>query len=253
MPRASSLSSYRFLAGSDHASSSHRGWDAGFDDIKTLGGSDTVKGKSSYNTGVNIYGAGSIDTGYGDDTIAGTSSGLYTSGIRNHGEILCGYGNDTVIGASTGIGGGIENLDLGLIDTGDGNDVVTGTTSWKDYAGIHNDGTISTGRGNDVIDTIGGFGGFGVYKMGRGGDTLKGFGPGWFYGDQGTDKILLRDGIYEIFATNEYSRHGVKTSIVKNDVSMSIYGFELIGGVDGGLFALREGTLTVANGIAMLN
>ena len=89
--------------------------------------------------------------------------------------------------------------------------------------------------------------------MGRGGDTLKGFGPGWFYGDQGTDKILLRDGIYEIFATNEYSRHGVKTSIVKNDVSMSIYGFELIGGVDGGLFALREGTLTVANGIAMLN
>ncbi|MBD2473094.1 hypothetical protein [Nostoc sp. FACHB-145] len=102
-------------------------------------------------------------------------------GIRNDygGKINTGSGDDII----TGTGGefGIVNFSLskldgtilrqGIIDTGAGNDTITGTGN----SGIGNGGIINTGTGNDTIIGTGSSSGIsnsGIINTGTGNDTI---------------------------------------------------------------------------------
>jgi hypothetical protein len=76
----------------------------------------------------------------GNDTIRGRGRGF-----DNKGTINTGAGNDTITGIGTRTG--ISNE--GTINTGDGNDTITGTGIYNYY------GTINTGAGNDMITGTG--------------------------------------------------------------------------------------------------
>jgi hypothetical protein len=73
--------------------------------------------------------------------------------------------NDTITG--TARSSGIENFN-GTIDTGDGNDIITGTAR----NGITNSGTINTGNGDDSMISQGEFGNYGGLFLGDGNDSL---------------------------------------------------------------------------------
>lgn len=161
------------------------------------------------------------------------------------GAIDTGAGNDAI----TGNGGGDENTNIGIysegtINTGAGNDAITGSVGGDGDGifniGIFNNGTINTGAGNDTVDALqGGFGGNGTINLGAGKDTLKGFGTGTFNGGDGTDRILFGEGVYEI--TGSTITSSTITGI------MNVTGFENIGGASGGLFSFTDGTLAVDN------
>ena len=87
-------------------------------------------------------------------------------------KIDTGAGNDTI----TGTGSGIDINSSGKIDTGAGNDTITGTGS---DTGIENFGKIDTGAGNDRIKGTGkdfGIFSFGNIITGAGNDTITGTG-----------------------------------------------------------------------------
>jgi hypothetical protein len=149
-------------------------------------------------------------------------------------EINTGAGNDVVKGTGrTGI------VNFGRIETGGGSDTITGISN--DYGiGIANYGVIDTGGGNDIVDASrGNFDGSGIVSLGKGRDTLMGFGAGEseFFGGSGSDKLLLKEGTYDI--------SGPTIALSGSTGVMSVYQFEQIGGVNGGLFAFKDGTLTV--------
>ena len=198
--------------------------------VKTLAGNDTITGKGS-DTGISNY-KGTINTGAGNDRITGTGS---DTGISDYyGTINTGEGNDII----TGTGGytGIESYN-GTIDTGAGNDTITGIG--KD-CGIDAD-MINTGTGDDIIDAL--KGGFEINQaiyLGSGNDTLKGFGDSVnVWGGAGTDKILFGEGTYIV---SEYRIDSDTETMYR---SMYFNEFEQIGGANGGLFAIVNGTLTV--------
>ena len=140
-------------------------------------------------------------------------------------------GNDKITGTSI-YELGIDND--GTINTGKGDDTITGTSTRDE--GIDNDGTINTGKGSDVVDALEGrFGGNGDTYLGGGSDTIKGFGTGNFYGGNGIDKMLFSRGTYIVS----------DSVIVSDSMKMNVNEFENIGGANGGLFALKDGTLTV--------
>ncbi len=128
-----------------------------------------------------------------------------------------------------------------IIDALTGNDAISGRAAAAIAYGIFTDGIINTGDGKDAIEAFdGGFSGFGTTNLGDDDDTLKGFGAGSFNGGLGTDKLLFGDGVYVINA-----------GVVSFDgVAMTVSSFERVGGVGGGLFAVRNGTLTDASGVA---
>lgn len=196
--------------------------------IATMGGDDRITGNGGDD---GIYNFGAISTGNGDDKVIGI--GRYDGIYNAAGKINTGAGNDIIIGRG-GPDSGIYNS--GEIITGAGNDIITGIGT---YTGIVNSGTIRTGRGKDTVDALrGGFIGDGTVDLGAGRDTLKGFGAGKFHGGRGSDKILLGEGTYAITG----SRIGG---------AMEVYEFELIGGINGGLFKLRDGLLKVdSDGLA---
>ena len=140
-------------------------------------------------------------------------------------------GDDTITGISTG-DVGIDNE--GTINTGKGDDTITGISTRE--LGISNDGKINTGKGDDLVNALeSGFGGIGNTYLGDNSDTLMGFGTGSFYGGSGSDKVLFGEGTYTI-----------RGLIITSDgVTMSVNEFENIGGAYGGLFAFKDGTLTV--------
>lgn len=180
---------------------------------------------SSKDASIGILNFGKINTGLGNDVVFGAGDditspetmeflsaagiGSIGSGIINAktGIINLGDGDDLMVGEIWAVnppnGGespraGIVNY--GLIKTGDGNDHICGFSGITAPAnkGIFNDGTIITGFGNDFIDALtGGFSGTGLTDLGHGDDTLVGFGSGRFDGGSGTkDKLLLADGSY---------------------------------------------------------
>ena len=126
-------------------------------------------------------------------------------------------------------------VDAGVVVDGlGGNDKITGTSIYE--LGIDNDGTINTGKGSDVVDALEGrFGGNGDTYLGGGSDTIKGFGTGNFYGGNGIDKMLFSRGTYIVS----------DSVIVSDSMKMNVNEFENIGGANGGLFALKDGTFTV--------
>ena len=203
--------------------------DDGIDNVGTIdtgNGYDTITGTSIGDDGIDNE--GTIDTGKGDDTITGTS---YEFGTSNEYTIHTGKGDDTITGTSIS-SHGIDNL--GTIDTGKGDDTITGISIDDD--GIYNEGTINTGKGSDVVNALEGrFGGNGDTYLGGGSDTIKGFGTGNFYGGNGIDKMLFSRGTYIVS----------DSVIVSDGMKMNVNEFENIGGANGGLFALKDGTLTV--------
>ncbi len=105
----------------------------------------------------------------GADTISGGGGGL---GILNQGTIETGFGNDSISGDGNRAGG-ITNQ--GTIETGFDNDTISGGGR---NSGIDNSGTIETGFGNDSISGGGGNGGIfnsGTIETGFGNDTISGF------------------------------------------------------------------------------
>lgn len=68
-------------------------------------------------------------------------------GVKNGDAVDALAGDDTIKGA----GGGIEIL--GTLNTGDGNDIITASTT--DFTGLDVYGTITTGDGDDTITGTG--------------------------------------------------------------------------------------------------
>jgi len=190
-------------------------------------GNDRIYGEG-FDLGIYNTSLGVIDGGNGDDTIEGFGSGGQgQEGIVNGGKILGGKGNDHIKGS--GLDWGIENHNLidaglgddiiygeslvtpstqtsigivnggdGIINTGSGNDTLTG--AGRDF-GVYNNGLISFGHGDDLIDGgNSGFGGQGVVDMGDGDDTVKGFGTGSFNGGLGIDNLIFNTGLYTVEA-----------------------------------------------------
>lgn len=200
--------------------------------LKAGPGNDTIAGAGTdVDEGSGIENYGVVNAAMGNDTIAGTETKGSFYGIYNEGSLITGDGNDTVTG--TGNSAGIYNYEASSLDVGNGDDTVTGSGI---VSGIQNFGEINTGDGSDIVDALnGGFDqdSFGTINLGMGNDTLKGFGSGLFNGGGGlNDKVLFDQGSYTISAEQV---NGV----------MNLSGFEWIGGTNGTLFALGDGTLTV--------
>lgn len=225
--------------------------------VNTLDGNDTIAASGGGN-GIEIH--GTLNTGAGNDTITARTNDW--TGLDNYGTINTGGGNDTITGIGfcrdISCGAGIDNRVM--INTGAGDDIITGSS-------IANSGTIKTGNGNDVVDFLkGGFRGpgdadfdgpLGKIFLGAGNDTLKGFGSGMFSGGTGKDKLIFGEGIYNIIDNSiksEYAEHCdsiyLGNGVYKDEcqvtfTEMIVNKFEKIGGANGGLFAFKDGTLTV--------
>ena len=111
-----------------------------------------------------------VDALAGKDTISGTKNG-----IINFGRIDTGAGNDRITGK--GHVDGIGNY--GTIATGKGDDTITGTMGSGRFGrdGILNEGMILAGAGNDRISGLGndfGIRNVGVILTGTGDDTITG-------------------------------------------------------------------------------
>lgn len=241
--------SFTFTNRSDKAMS-ETGWIVfSIQTVDTLEGDDSIIGNGD-ERGINING-GTINTDDGNDKIIGIG---FSSGVFNYGTINTGAGNDKIIGKGGSVGILIDTEYAGTINTGAGNDKITGegaitgiynkgiikTGTGNDIIigknSIQNEGTIDTGAGNDLVNALaGGFRNNGKINLGRGSDKLMGFGSGQFYGGTGEDIILFGEGTYII---ND-------SIIAAQYTSMNVNGFEQIGGASGGLFAFKDGTLTV--------
>jgi hypothetical protein len=173
---------------------------------------------------------GTINTGNGEDSIIsqGNFVNYYNEFIENSGVFL-GDGNDSITVINTDNTGFPSRVfeNFGMIDAGDGNDLITSTGV------IYNEGVINTGNGDDsiIVDegVDGSTTGYGIYNnggainMGDGNDSiianegfesglnssgawflgedddyLKGFGNGDFYGGNGNDTLELTSGTYTI-------------------------------------------------------
>jgi hypothetical protein len=177
--------------------------------LDTGGGNDTI-----ITSGINNSEA-TINTGNGEDSI------IYQGGIfTNTGNVFLGESNDSIIAADTDFPNSfLYNYNLietgdgddiitstgliynqGVINTGNGDDIITGTGTGN---GIYNNGgAIITGDGNDSIIANGGFesapNSSGAWFLGEGEDYIKGFGNGDFYGGNGNDTLELTPGTYTL-------------------------------------------------------
>ena len=164
---------------------------------------------SVYNSGINN--SGTIDTGEGDDTISGSNTSnrgngigfigldsqdniaIYNPdniGIDNGGTIYTRGGNDSIISQG-------KFINYGDVFLGDDNDLGDDDDTITSYGVIYNSGRIETGNGNDSIiaDTFyAGFDGLGSVLLGKGNDSITGFGNGNFNGGQGVDTLQLTSG-----------------------------------------------------------
>ena len=131
----------------------------------------------------------------GDDEIIGFQK-KRKIGVDIVDELLMGADKDLLKGKSINNSGGIGISNEGLIDMGISNDEIIGIGR-RD--GIFNDGTIDMDDGNDLVDASrGGFAGNGRIFLGKGRDTIKGYGEQKVDGGAGRDKLLLDEGFYNI-------------------------------------------------------
>jgi len=119
-------------------------------------GSDRITGVATGDGGVGINVDGSILTGQGVDYIDASSVDASSVIIDEFGKVDMGTEND-FINARSLKGSGIRNY--GQISTGDGNDSirsVANSSQWFTSYGLYNHegASISTGRGNDIIDIL---------------------------------------------------------------------------------------------------
>ena len=149
-----------------------------------------------------IRNAKTINTGAGADLIEGQGLEQNSYGITNLGVIDTAEGNDTITGSvnvvtgSASLYAGIMNY--GTIFTGAGNDVITGY-GFNPGTGIRNEGLIDTGSGDDAVSAPrGGLAGSGTIQLGDGNDLLNGFGPTTVLGGNGSDTLVFKPGRYTI-------------------------------------------------------
>ena len=91
-------------------------------------------------------------------------------GILNRSTIETDNGNDIIIGTSTTVGGTIGLFNSGTIETGNGKDELTGVVVGNEFSG---------------------FGGGGEIDLGRGDDTISGFGEQTVFGGNGFDTAIF--------------------------------------------------------------
>ena len=119
------------------------------------------------------------------------------------------------------------------IDTGDGDDTVTGVASSAtgEAVGIFNNGVIDGGAGDDVFDALtGGWGGNGRADLGSGNDTVRGFGSGTFDGGVGFDTLVFNAGTYNIARVgSQLDRFEITLSSLQNSPVMTVTEFEFFG------------------------
>jgi hypothetical protein len=157
--------------------------------IDTGDGNDVIFGigYGSYNSGGIINEVTTIDTGNGDDLIEGSSASIGIDSRANT-NINTGNDNDTIRGYgagdimrsySGGSGWGILLLSS-AIDTGEGNDIIEGSSyggsgicfSSMDFGG---ESRIDTGEGDDIITGIGFYDGIfnsSTVNTGNGADSI---------------------------------------------------------------------------------
>jgi hypothetical protein len=153
------------LAGNDVITGTSSGNSFSFLNKSTLNtddGNDIITGNLSV---VNGSGA-TIDTGKGNDIITGIIGGITNFGIINTGDdedyiisrqffnrggVFLEDGNDLITANLGGLSRAVENYNV--IDTGDGNDIITITGVLYNQASNYpgNNGTINTGNGDDSI------------------------------------------------------------------------------------------------------
>ena len=152
----SDAGSMSFGPGSDAVSIAYAGERAlivdGFFD---LGDGDNALNVTGKEEGIHVYG-GQLLAGNGNDILTGLnqvgSLNIDTGGIRlsNNGLIDSGSGDDTIIGRSEYGGYGFSLWSGSRLQTGLGNDLVTG-----DKILFFSDALIDTGDGDDTIDVDG--------------------------------------------------------------------------------------------------
>jgi hypothetical protein len=176
---------------------------------------------------------GVIETGGGNDIITGISQGREgiipdygddSDGIINRGTIDTGNGKDIIIGIAQNPRGsaGIVGLEEShsIINTGDGDDTIIGTGPAMGIGNTYNN-TLDTGRGDDIITGNGSIGLYNTsanFNTGDGNDTITGncteYGVGLYNGgfmDTGDgddiitgaiDLTRINDGFYLIGIQN---------------------------------------------------
>jgi hypothetical protein len=156
--------------------------------INTGDDDDTIMGDAGVGgplgTGFGIWMVDStLDTGKGNDVIKGMlSTRDFGYGLLNgNGSTLTtGDGNDIIISEHNRMGVGISND--GLMDTGNGNDSISGTNLNRENlgSGISNSKDITTGDGEDYISGTGSLNGIinsGIINTDNGADII--FGSVW--------------------------------------------------------------------------
>jgi hypothetical protein len=155
------LNTFRFTYQADRAYSSD-GWILSINSIvRALAGDDDIHGDSSGN---GFESAGTLYLGDGNDRLTGSSLklaewanrtiGLHISGAAS--RLYAGNGHDSIIG----MGGYYGLVNYGILDTGTGNDLISGTTTGAtDYTqrseGFTNYGSVDTNFDADTISVYG--------------------------------------------------------------------------------------------------
>ena len=213
----------------------------------TLGEQDETSGIAS--EGFDPADRALIDLGSGNDLVFGFAEGfsVFTNGIELiNSDLKSKSGNNIIEGEAIGgiVASGIFLDSSSTIKLGGGNDIVAGFAydGFESNEGITNWGKISTGAGDDIVESLfGDFGGEGATNLGRGDDLILGFGTGNFNGGAGTDIIKLTTGIYR-FDDNTLTREedGVSMGLRRVEGLSGIADDEALLLVDGATYIVGE-------------
>ena len=208
-------------------------------------------GHAAWDTGISIGNQSSIVAGKGSDSLkaAGAKYGLWV-----YGSISTGGGNDNISGTSMTNEMGIYVAETGIINMGDGDDVLTGISkarSNNDDRSIYCNGMINMGADNDRISGNT----FCMSKaqgletkldMGSGNDSLEAIllhSSGIIDFGSGIDKMTLSKGKYQISSIS-----GGGYSILSTD-TQHMYGGEKIYGLEFIISAAKATQYAVTPGI----
>jgi hypothetical protein len=194
-------------------------------------GNDVVTGTNDHGTGVQVDGWVNANTLTGDDSITGwgydnteVPSPRYPGiayrlgfGIDNEGTINTGDGNNSITGAANGTG--INNS--GTINTGGGNNSITGAGEAISGIWNWNFGTINTGGGNDSITGAAiwvGIFNIGTINTGDGNDFITGAG---ITGIENAGTINTGNGDDSITGSSSY---GLGMADIRNGFGITNFG-----------------------------
>lgn len=240
--------------------------------IRTGAGSDVITGPKN----LGVYGTsgfkdrGRISMGRGHDVIRfkNGSVDLYES------VVITGPGNDLITGNSAlwngpgvSMGKGNDRIDFRgdmIINYYSGISMGAGDDHLQVQGALYLDASsIWMGIGNDTVNLLGGgldtsnVDEFPTIDLGKGNDRFIGFASSFpnpdpivegaqdpiLIGNKGVDTIVLPTGVYTVTPTK------ISTPLA----SLTLSGFEVLAGINGGSFSYASGVLTVdSNGIASL-